>query len=93
MPGSPIRPNTPLGSKGVVPPAPIASSGRPGFLLGSALTSSAVSRTGLTRLGKLPSNDGSIRRIRSANGGCVEKRCDWRLPNASPKNMWLISSA
>ena len=94
MPGSPIRPSTPVGSSGAeAPPPPMASNGLRGFSLGFGLGASGLTLTRFTRLGNVPSNEGSIRRTRSASGGWVAKNCAVRLPNALPKNMWLISSA
>ena len=44
---------------------------------------------------KSPLNEGSIRRIRSTSGGCVDSRpnSSFKPLTASPKNMWLASSA
>ena len=86
-----MRPKTPPGSNGVVLPAPSASNGLPDFAARLGVSGSAS--TGLTRLGNLPSKFGSILWIRLSRGGCVANSWWLKLPNAQPKNIWLISSA
>ncbi len=64
----------------------------PGALAARAGSGSAVAATGSTG-GKAPSKSGSNARIRSSSGGCVAKSRKNDPAKASPKNMWLISSA
>ncbi len=55
--------------------------------------SAALAVSGDWTSGKRPSKSGSKARIRATSGGCVAKRFSSEPAKASPKNMWLISSA
>ena len=94
----PTEARTTDGSSGIVPRRTSWTAGpnppdrpTPG-LRGRGLSSSSTSAdSGLTS-GNIPSNDGSMRRIRTVSGGWVE-RAAVQADTPLPKNMWQACSA